>query len=500
MAGAASFLLMVYGSQKDKEGCLKVPFAPNGPASHYDPYSINYASDISFLENVLSPLVEYSPEGELVSGLAARFGWEGNSAWFEFRPGVRTIDGFSVDAYDAELSFKRLFLKGGEKYAFMQDLLCGEKSLKTVSDACRGLEVRDNGRRLVLKFDRKRTFLFPLLTSAYFSVVPRRSFDAKTLEITDYRNTSGPYYVESDSPEGEIRLKANPFHYRYSKEMPLAVCLKPIKDFKPEAILDLLSEGEGDYLLFDIARYPDAKMAYARGNRGFRLHLTHPIRGVYAVFTQRGMKRLTAEERRFIGKKLRESFGRLHPGYEVPEQIFTFEGGLSPDQLTRLRALMSAAPASGAVDKPLVAWRLFNYFGKEKGEIEKWLPGIKSFGSDGLPGFVDYGKAGLEEPDFYIAGSDIGLQEDIGLLSYYLDLEFFDIPKNAKKKWLKNYVDAADKRERMTMLRELQYKTLLSGAVIPISVHPYAALVRDEWDFDLTRMNTSNPVWRLRRR
>lgn len=480
--------------------CLKVPFAPNGPAKHYDPININYASDVSFLENVYSTLVEYSPEGQLVSGLAAKFWWEGPEARFEMRRGVVTADGFAVDAYDAELSLKRLFVKGGEKYSFMQALLCGKQRLKDLSEACPGLEVRDGGRLLVMKFEKPRSFLFPLLTSAYFGVVPRRSMDGKTLEITDYRNTSGPYFVEKDSPDGDIVLKANRAHYRYSAEMPQDVCLAPIKDFAPEALLGLLTDRKGDYLLLDVARYPDVKIAYAQRNRDFRLHLTHPIRGLYAVFTPRGLRRLTPQERRIIGKNLRASFSRLHPGYDVPDQIFTMEGGLDLEQRGRLRALMAAVPENGVVSKPMVAWRLFNYFGKDKDEILKRMPGVKSLGSDGLPGFVDYAKAGLVEPDFYIAGSDIGLQEDIGLLSYYLDLEFFDIPKKRKKDWLKKYVDSADKKERMNMLRELQYKTLLNAAVVPLSVHPYAALVRGDWDFRLTRMNASNPVWRLRRR
>lgn len=498
--GAAALFILLLARQDRAQRVLNVPFAPNGPATHYDPLKNNYASDVSFLENVFSTLTEYSPEGEVVSGLAIKFEWAGPEARFYFRPGITTVDGFRIDAYDAEASLKRSFIRGGAKYGFMRSLLCGAAELKKLDDACPGLKVLENGKVLSMRFDSRKTFLFPMLASVYFSVIPRRSVDPVTLDITDFRNTSGPYYVDKDSAKGDIWLKPNATHYRYSPEMPQSVRLFPIREFGNDYLLNLMSSGEGDYLLFDIARYPDVKMAYAAKNPGFRLHLTHPIRGLYVVFTRRGLRRLTIDERLLIGKKLRASFARIHPGYYAPDQIFAMEGGLTSAQRGVLRDRMNSVPEAGVIKKRVVAWRLFNYFGKEKEDILKWIPGVVSLGSEGLPGFVDYSKTGLEEPDFYIAGSDIGLQEDIGLLSYFLDLEFFDMRPGDKEAWLERYVECGTKKERMEMLQGLQYSTLLNAAVVPVALHPYAALIRDGWDFKLPKLNASNPVWRLERR
>lgn len=500
MAGAVFFICAAACSYRSGERELKVPFIKSGPVSGYDTIKITYAGDVSFLENVFSPLVEYSADAELVSGVASKFEWAGPEARFHFLRDLRAADGQLIDAYDAEFTFKRIFSARDGKYAFLAEMLCGRRTLAKAGDSCPGLEVRNGGALLAMKFSEKKTFLFPMLASAYFGIVPRRSVNPATLELKDYRNTSGPYYVAAERPDGTVELRANKAHYRYSTAMPQKVSLVPLKEFGNEHILGQLASGKADYLLYDVVRYPDAKISFAAKNGGFRLHQTYPMRGVFAIFTRRGMRRLTLQERLFIGQRLRESFRRLHPGYEVPDQIFTMEGGLSLEQRGRLKSMMAEVPASGTVGKKVVAWRLFNYFFEEQAEIKKWLPGVTSFGSSRLPGPASSGEGALPEPDFYIAGSDIALQEDVGLLSYFLELEFFDLEKGEKADWLKRYISAPDKKTRMEMLRELQYRTLVRGAVVPLSIHPYAALVSADWDFKLPKNNTSNPAWRLRAR
>jgi len=493
LAGAALYSAFAILKAPSRE--LKVLMDSSNPPSVYDPVSLGYTRDYFFSENLFSPLTGYSSGNELVSELAEKFEWAGGEAVFTMRPGLKTAGGRSIDAFDAEQSLKRAFVLGGTSYSFLGRMLCGRGSLKSLQDPCPGLEVRDGGRRLVMKFDGPKPFLFHLLTNIAYAVVPRGSVDPATLKITDYRNTSGPYYLDADLGLGDMVLKGNPAHYRYSKKMPRQVRIVSLKKYNTnEESLATLSSGTADYLTIGLVLKPEDKADFAAAHPGYSVHFTRPVRMIYIVFTDRGLKRLSREERFYIASKLRALYPSRRRMNESPYQLFAMEGALSKAQLEDIRARLTGGPDM-VIKKRVEARRLYSYFWLDLDEIKKWLPGIAY--ADTAP-LKD--RKNPPKPDFFLLGSDIGYQDDIGLVLYYLGLEFFDLSPEGKEKWLAAYVACPGKKERMAMLRELHYKTLAGARAIPIGLMPYASIAREPWEFNYPAAIAGDHLWRLRRK
>lgn len=472
---------------------LKVLLNSSRPVTVYDTSSIIYIPDYFFLENTYSPLLEYSSSDELVSGIAEQFGWVGNEARLRIRSGLKTIDGVTLDAADAELSLKRLFILGGAQYDYLRGLLCGGEGLGSLSDPCPGIEVRDSGRELVLKFSERKSFLFHLLTNITFAVIPKGAIDPVTLKIRDYRNTSGPYYVKSDAGNGNIELAANPYHYRYSEDMPQAVKIIPLtRRIENKDALDMLLNGEIDYLINGLVRSPDDKLGFVSLNPGYSVHFSQPVRLVYAVFTQNGLRKLTRAERFLVGAKLRQLYVARRKICESPDQIFRMEGALSREQLGEVRGYLNIAQDS-VVKKKVRTLGVFGYFRKDWDIVKKYLPNIIDAEQSG-------DKKSLEEPDIIINACDVGFQDDVGLISYYLSMEFFDLNAKQKKEWFASYAAAPDKKERMKILRELHYKTLSDARVMPLALLPYASVARKPWEFNSPGLVSGDNLWRLRKR
>jgi ABC-type transport system substrate-binding protein len=203
-------------NNKNKEGnmTLRVAFPYAKPLSVYEPTKIHYAPEYIFLENVFSPLIELHQEnGDIVQGVADRFEWVGNELHFHIRDGLTTVTGIPITAKDAEFSLKRLLVKSGNTHGNFHDLMCINYEMKTIEDNCPGIRVEGN--TLVLAPDERKEFLLPMVAALDFAIIPKGSVDPKTLDIIDYKNTSGPYYVKEDDGKGNIKLGVNQNHYHY---------------------------------------------------------------------------------------------------------------------------------------------------------------------------------------------------------------------------------------------------------------------------------------------
>ncbi|HBB66624.1 MAG TPA: hypothetical protein DCZ93_04870 [Elusimicrobia bacterium] len=495
-------------SMKDtdmKSEKIRVAFKYDKPASYYDPANISFAPEYDFLENIYSTLLEYSPEGELVGSLAESFEWVGSEARFRIRPDLRTIDGRRIDAHDVETSLKRLFIVGGNTHGDLKDVVCPDKKLTKLSDNCPGMEVRDSGKTFVFKLKEKKVFLFPMLTSIDFAIIPADSLDRDSLKIKDYRNTSGPYFISKDSPEGGIELSANPAHFHYSKSIPQEVLFVPSGKVDPMESLELFSKNKADFITTIDSIPPDVMIDYAKKHPGeASLHATHALDTFLLIFTAKGLRNFSERERFAIGRTYRELFLKdclKKPGYEAAEQIFPAFGGgaLSEEQLSGIRAKMLAADIGGIKEKSFRAWNV-NFTGSLdtiEAEFEKIFPAATLQKIRKIPGRVDYAAEKLAEPDFYLMRTDMGFQEDINLLSYYLGIDFFSLEKAKVKPWLRGYIANPNKNERLLMLRELHFNTLSGAAIIPLAKTPYTALARKPWEFNMSKYHANDPVWRI---
>jgi len=482
---------------------IRVAFRHND-ASHYDPSKIYFDYEYIFLENTFSPLVEYSVDGQLISGVAGKFYWKGTDAYFEIRSDLKTIDGKKIDAYDVELSLKRLLILGGNTHGDLKNLICPNDKITKLTDTCSNMEVKDNGKTLVIKFKEIKPFLFLMLAAIDFAIIPKDSIDLKTLKIIDYRNTSGPYYVKKDDPEGNIILSANPFHYHYSKNMPQEVYLVPSGKTNRTESLDLFLNNKVDHITTTDKVYPVDLIHFASQHKEINLHSTYQIHLYMVVFTNRGLKRFSDEERIKIGKAIKNLFLSLHsnePEYKPVNEIFPVfgEGSLNKEQVNEIINKYNKVNEQEVLEKEILGWNRGSAIIDKSEILKKTFPRLKLIDIRKIPGLVNYKLENLEEPDFYIFRSDVGFQEDIGLLSYYFSIDFFYLRGEEGRKWLKKYISIPSKEERLNMLRELHYKTLITGSVIPIAMTPYAAIVRKPWKINFSKYHANNPIWRIQK-
>ncbi|MGE3610991.1 MAG: ABC transporter substrate-binding protein [Bacteriovoracaceae bacterium] len=494
-----------YFSKEDKEMKLRVAFPYNQPVESYEPTAIHFAPEYIFLENVYSPLIEVSnANGNPVAGVAEKFQWdeETNEFFLHIRKGLRTIDGRKITAYDAEFSLKRLLIIASNTHGNFKDLICPKSEIKTIESNCDGIEVRDEY-TLVLKPGEKKAFLANIITAIDFAIIPISSVDPKTLKIIDYRNTSGPYYVDSRDADGKITLKVNPSHYHYSPDLAQEIEIIPSGiDGLPSAI-DLYKEGKVDHITTIDKLGPGKIINFSKEVKDASLHTTMDIRTFAIFFTERGLKELSAEERLAYGKAIKASLAEYfmsQPGFQDRKHFLPSfgDGHLSKDQASILDRKLEGIPSKTKAENFRLSLLRVGSAEDYKKYLSKDLPGIDVFEGTKIPTLAS---SKLEEmPHAFLAGPDVTFNEDISFVSYSINVGLFGMTKEERQEWLKTYMSILDKAERLELLKKLHFDSLMDGVIYPLASSPYIALLRKPWVSHLPQLFANNPLWTIKKK
>jgi len=478
---------------------LRVAWPTKAKASEFEPTRIYLAPEYIFLENVFSPLVElYSTDGQTESGVADKFGVEDDDVVFHIRKGLKTVDGYEITAKDVEFSLKRLLVLSGNTHGNFKDLVCKDAVLKSVTDACPGIRVI--GDEVRIHAPKGKAFLIPMLAAIDFAVIPIPSVDPKTLAITDYRNTSGPYYVEKDFGGGRMTLKKNPNHYHAGLSSPDVLELIPVDKEGPNTSLQAFDSGQVDAISTVDSIRPDDVIRFSRGREDSNLHLSMNIRCFLLVFTKRGLKEIPKNERYAIGERIRRAFvENFHKddGFEPAHQFFPGfgEGALNKETLQKIDGHFSGTSQPDVSNLRLSAVRVGDVNTIQK-IIKSELPDLKVEEGKNIPDFSKY-QSPDEEPQMFINAPDVGFLEDIGLISYSLSAGYFGMNKNERAQWLAEYMAIPDKEHRIEKLVGLHKKILDEAVIVPLVVSPYVALARKPWNIGLSQLFANNPFWRF---
>lgn len=474
---------------------LRVAFPSKDKLSNYDPAKIYYAHQYILLENLYSQLVGYDTKGEIVSGIAEKFEWVGNEVRLQIRKGLKTIDGDEITAHDAELSLKRLFILQSNTHGDISRSLCGGKIIKKLSDKCENMLVEGN-HTLVLHFPHKDPFLFSMLTSVDFSVIPAKSFDHETLKIIDYKNTSGPYYVANTSTPDSIELAANPGHYQYSDRMPTNVLIISSLTGKKYAPLDLFKERKVDMLTTADMWDAETILKHAESTSGVELFKTIPINLAAITFTPTGVSRLSVDERFIITALIKKTLlpSLTTGGAEPATQLFPpfGQGALTEPQLNSINARFEKVTDT-VFNGKFTAWNLDSV-----PALQRIFPNADFKHSPGIPGHVDYKALGQEEPDLFFHRTDTSIKEDISFFAYYMSGYFFSIHGEEGEAWIKKYSRIENLDARMKMLNKLHYDTLSEAITVPLTFSPYVAIARKPWHFEFFNLHAGTTFWRMR--
>jgi len=477
---------------------IKVAYSHTDSIYKYDPATIYYDYQYILLENIYCPLITFNPEGELVSSIAQRFEWIGNDVHIKIRDTLKTIDGHEISAVDVEASLKRLFILQSNTHGDLKQMLCGDTKLSNLEDVCPNLQIKD-AKTIVMRFKKIDPFLFSMLTSADFSIIPKNSIDSKTLKIVDYRNTSGPYYVEKDNGSGNIDLSANPGHFYYDKNMPQKVEIKNSEVNGKNHSLDMFEKGSIDLLTTIDSTPLDTIINYSQTHNDINLFKTIPIRLEALTFTATGETKLTREERFEIAGLIK---GAILPhlltnkGKEATIQIFPpfGQGALTREQIKDLEERFRAVKLKTCYKK-FTVWNLSK---DTWPQLQKIFPNAEFKYVMALPGRIDYKANGLQEPELFFHRTDTSIKEDISLFSYYMSGYLFSIHGAAGQRWINKYIETESLDERMKMFNELHYATLSKAITIPLTFSPYVALVRKPWEFKFLNLHAGTTFWRLR--
>lgn len=466
----------------------------------YEPAKIHFAFEYILLENIYSTLVEIDPkDGRILPAIAESFAWIGNELHLKIRDDLRTASGLPITAKDVVFSLKRVILLAANTHGNFKDLVCPDADLKSISDACPGIEQRGN--TVVLALSSKKTIIVPMLAAIDFAIIPEQSVDPKTLKILDYRETSGLYYVDHDDGKGRISLAINPSHFHASSDIASKVEFVPADLTAGETELDLLDKGAVDHVISANAGKIETLLGYAKTHPDVQIHATMKIRSSVLVFTHKGHSKLNLDQRRWLGKQIREAFLEAYasvPGYEEGREFFPAlsEGGLTG---TQRKKMDSAWEAAKEVSLP----RLHISFLKS-GNMDDWalpikkrVPNLDITMDRVIPDLHTYANA-AEVPDAFIANTDTGFMEDINLISYSLNAGYLGMEKEKRTPWLKHYMHISFKEERITALRDLHFKALYDADIVPLVVSPFVALAKKPWRMELSELYANNQLWLIK--
>lgn len=475
---------------------LRVAFPYNHAAKFYEPTRIHLAPEYIFLENTFSPLVELDPEnGKVVAGVAEDWSWDGDFLRLKIRKNLKTIDGTIITAKDAEFSLKRAMVRSGNTHGNFKDLVCASSMVKAVTDPCEGITT--DGETLILKIQGRSQFILPMLSGIDFAVIPKSSTDPQTLDIIDYRNTSGPYFVSKDSETGHIELSINPNHFHFSKQIAQKIILVPTDPKQKDISLKLFSENKVDMITTIDAARPEVVINLNKSKKGSVLHKTANIRTMALFFTERGLKELSLDERLYLSQKVREAltphFSQL-PGYEATYQFFPSFGDGAIDQ-DKAHKISERKTLTEILNKKLSITTVRigdNSIFKDK--IETQLPFVEVSEGQNVPAFSKYDS--MESmPHAYIGGPDTGFNEDISLISYSLISGALGLPKAEVPGWLEKYMALPEKKDRMKMLQAVHQEALEKITLYPLFSCPYTALIQNGWNSKLPLIFANNPLW-----
>lgn len=497
--GALVTTLILKKNFKNSE--LRVAFPASKSAFNYEPTKIHLGHEYIFLENVFSPLVEMDPrDGKIIPGLAKSYEWNGDDLALEIRSDSKTPSGQTITADDVEFSLKRLLVLSGNTHGNFKDLVCPNLELKTIEEKCDGITRKGN--KIILKAGKRKSFLIPMLAAIDFAIIPKSSVDLKTLAIKNFKETSGPYFVDQDSEIGEIILKANPNHYRYSTNIPQLIKLVPVNPSKKSASLELLIKNEVDHLTTIDQTKPEEILSLSLTRDDLNIHATHKIRNLSLVFTEKGIKTFSSSERHQIGLQVRKAFEEIlktKPIYEKTAEFFSSmaDGGLSKDEKKEILNSFLKEPNKIFSKKIKIGILRSGEILSWTNELKKQMPESDLYQENNVPDFKKY-ESENEIPHAFIASTDTGFMEDINLISYTLSAGFFGLKKDERQKWLAYYMENDSKTERVNKLREIHFKSLNEAYLVPIAVSPFIAVVKKPWKMELSELYANNQLWLIK--
>jgi hypothetical protein len=474
-------------------GSIKVSLDFHRSAHSLDPANIVTSYEYELIWNLYSRLVEHDRDMQLIAGAPESFTVDGRTVTFRFGTKTKTHSGHVLDAQDAATSLKRLIIFGKSSHGDIRRLLCPDHKLLSVKEDCPGIRVADNKLILSTSEPYQIPLLVEALTSADYSIIPQSNLD-EALKISDISETTGPYYVESDSTDGRLVLRANHLSYRFNTEMPETIHLTPM-----ETSSGILSLRSGLVDIVPVTEYYRKILMEPSDEVSFNYHKTLPLKLSLVKFSPHALSVFTPDQRMYVGNEIARAVLTCRSQYYGTPTMEFFpslsDGGLSEQQRKELFAFRKSL-RKPKFHKPItlaVTDKSLEIFSRLLADV----PELKVVSLKGKSIF-EIEKNDL--PDAYIVATDASWTEDVNLIGYNFNTGTFFLPNVNSDQWMEKYLRLDKKEERIKLLNKLHFDLLMNASFIPIDIAPYFAFSKPDWTLELSRFQTVTEFWRIRKK
>lgn len=469
---------------------LRIGYELYQPVRTIDPAKIVDIYQSNLIENLYSRIVEFDTNGDLICVLCKKFWIDKNYIYFQFHDNLKTLDGNTITAQDAEFSLKRLIKLKSNTHGNIGTFI-------DVNDA-NSISSKENILALKLIKSHYSQFVIPLLASMDFSIIPEKSVkNDKDGEYLDLKNTSGPYYLNEAKQDRSLELLANQNSPLYSHEMFKRLTIVPV--VYGEGI-DAFLESKIDML--DITYYPgypQYEKLFSQKIKKFSSHKTILMNIFLLNISPNATKKFSSTQIFHAAKIISDtylSFKKYGYGMERTIEFFQANGTglLSKEQKDDLEKKRNSEEKIEFKEKVTLGVEKDSYERikealKDKQEIE-----VRSYSE--FPGLLPLS----ERPDIFMQVTDSSFNEDISLLGYNFSQEYFGLTKNDGEKWLSGFIEISNKEDRIKKLQEFQFEFLNKPYIYPIGVSPYWAISNDDLVLNYAENFPGSSWWKIRKK
>lgn len=491
ICGALTALIFNHQRIYNMHTKVSIPTYENFSIEVLDPSNVVDSQQSNLLRSIYSTLVYFDTDGRIRSGLAEKFEVNNNTIRFYIRDNFKSSAGDLITAKDIYLSFKRLLILDKNTHGKLTDFINCNLVPKSITSDCEGLRFEGQIFEMDLKEAKFIPFFLPILANPDFSILPEKAVNySGDLKIINFKNTSGPYYLESSTKDKTV-FHVNKKHYLIDDRNPETIELIPAGNSR----IEKLKNGDFDIILTFQALYlRDIDLLGDLSN--FNIHKTMPIKLFIVNFTPNGRKKLHREERLGIGAQLRNAFYNSFSGrrdFNPTNDYFSVvgDGALQPEQQKQITNAFNTF--ENKLTREITADISVTWAEKAKSIVEK-IPYCK---------FVELVRKNNKliepSPDAYVIDTDSGGFDNTSLLSYMQSFGGLGMTDSEFSKWLSDYVDTKDTIERLKKFRDLHFNILYNAQVIPIGIEPYYGIARKPWKIEAYQMFAGSPFWTIKR-
>jgi len=234
-----------FSSRKNEASATTFRYALANNPTTLDPAKVQDVDTMDLLGNIYEPLVRYGEDNKVEGVLAESWSVspEGTAYTFKLRD-AKFHDGSSVTASDVKASLERALSKelaSPTAQTYLGDIVGSQEVLAGSAKELSGVKVIDP-KTVEISIDKPRPYFLGKLSYACGSVVPAKQGTAEIREVKASIG-SGPFALDSFSPEQQVSLKAFADYYG-EKPAITGIERRIIKDASTR--LALFKSGETD--------------------------------------------------------------------------------------------------------------------------------------------------------------------------------------------------------------------------------------------------------------